>query len=99
MRHAHAELAGHILPTSATMVGVCMTVVSIIQILHLGHFATLVDRFLALDSLLFLLSALLSYLSLRRRPAAALEAHADLAFMTGLTIMALCSVLLAFSLI
>ncbi len=99
MRPANRELAGHILPTSATMVGVCMTVVSIIQLLHLGHFATLVDRFLAIDSLLFLLSAVLSYLSLRRRPAETLEAHADLAFMTGLTIMAACSVLLAFSLI
>lgn len=99
MPNARPNLASHILPTSATMIGVCMTVISIIQLLHLSHFATLVDRFLALDSLFFLFSGLLSYLSLRRTPAAALEARADLAFMTGLTIMALCAVLLAFSLI
>ena len=92
-------LSGHILPTSATMVGVCMTVVSIIRLLHLQHFATVVDRLLALDSVLFLFSALLSYLSLRRSDRSELEGYADAAFMTGLALMSICSILLAFSLL
>ncbi|OIQ90940.1 hypothetical protein GALL_271450 [mine drainage metagenome] len=84
------------------MVGVCMTVVSIIRLLHLQHFATVVDRLLALDSVVFLISALLSYLSLRRSERgerAELEAYADGAFMTGLALMSICSILLAFSLL
>ncbi len=81
------------------MVGVCMTVISIIGLLHLGHFATIVDRFLAGDSLIFLLSALLSYLSLRRGSRVSVENYADGAFMTGLVGMSICSILLAFSLI
>ncbi len=92
-------LSGHILPTSATMLGVCMTVVSIIRLLRLGHFATLVDRFLALDGLIFLGSAALSYLSLRDRQLRGLEEYADTAFMVALTIMAVCGVLLAFALL
>ena len=92
-------LSGHILPTSATMVGVCMTVVSIIRLLHLQHFATVVDRLLALDSVVFLFSALLSYLSLRRSERIELEGYADGAFMTGLALMSICSILLAFSLL
>ena len=92
-------LSGHILPTSATMLGVCMTVVSIIRLLRLGHFATLVDRFLAIDGLIFLGSAALSYLSLRAQGQQDLEEYADTTFMVALTIMALCSVLLAFALL
>ena len=81
------------------MVGVCMTVISIIRLLHIGHFATIVDRLLAGDSMVFLLSAFLSYLSLRENSRLAVENYADAAFMAGLAGMSVCSVLLAFSLI
>jgi multisubunit Na+/H+ antiporter MnhF subunit len=93
------NLARHILPTSATMVGVCMTVISIIKLLHLGRAGTWIDKLLALDSLIFLASAMFSYISLRKESMALFESYADTSFMLGLTGMASCAFLLAFELV
>jgi hypothetical protein len=93
------NLARHILPTSATMLGVCMTVISIIKLLHIGHPGTLIDKLLALDSLAFLISAVFSYASMRSASLTRLERHADLAFILGLIGMGICALLLAFELV
>lgn len=93
------NLARHILPTSATMVGVCMTVISIIKLLHLGRAGTWIDKLLAIDSLIFLASAMFSYISLRKESMALFESYADASFMLGLTGMASCAFLLAFELV
>lgn len=91
-------LSVHILPTSATMVGVCMTVLSIA---HLGagdHLRVLNDKLVAVDSLVFLTSAVMSFLSMRQRrlwPGA--EAWAELVFVLGLALLALAAVLVAFA--
>ncbi len=58
-------VARHILPVSATMVGVCMTVISVVQLIPKSRVSSLVDATLALDNLLFLVSAGLSYYSIR----------------------------------
>lgn len=81
------------------MVGVCMTVISIIKAFH-GIKATLVaDKLLAFDNLFFLLSTLFSYLSMRSESAAGrLEKSADVAFLLGLTVMVATSFILAFEL-
>lgn len=92
------NLARHILPTSATMVGVCMTVISIVKLLHIGLAGTWIDKLLAIDSLAFLTSAGFSYFSLRDEALEHLEKHADLSFMIGLIGMAICAFLLAFEL-
>ncbi len=82
------NLPSHIMPTSATMVGVCMTVISIIKVLHTGSVGHVIDKILAADSVLFLGSTFLSYLSIRSvRRAAPLENWADNAFMLGLLLM------------
>jgi hypothetical protein len=92
------NLAHHILPTSATMVGVCMTVISIIKLLHIGPVGTWIDKLLAIDSLTFLASAVFSYVSLRKGSSDVLEGYADTAFMLGLIGMGICAFLLAFEL-
>jgi uncharacterized membrane protein SirB2 len=91
-------LAAHILPTSATMIGVCMTVLSIS---HLGPTAgewhMLIDKLLAVDALVFLGSALMSFAAMRAyRLEARLEAWAEVVFIAALGILALGAVLLAF---
>ena len=53
-------LSAHILPTSATMIGVCMTVLSIGHLRPSGELRMVVDKLLAVDALVFLISALLS---------------------------------------
>ncbi|OHX11024.1 hypothetical protein BI343_05440 [Chromobacterium amazonense] len=93
------NLAHHILPTSATMLGVCMTVIPIIKLMKVGHVGTIIDELLADDSVIFLISALLSYLSIRRPNWGRLERHADIAFVFGLCGMSVCAVLLSFELL
>jgi hypothetical protein len=92
-----SNVSTHILPTSATMVGVCMTVISIVKISNFGPVGTMIDKLLGADTLLFLLSAFFSYFSLRL-PASTdrLEFWADNAFVFGLMIMGVGAFLFAF---
>lgn len=43
----------HIPPTSATMVGLCMTVLGIIKLIDFESVRLLLDKMLALDSIFF----------------------------------------------
>jgi hypothetical protein len=92
-----AQLSHHILPTSATMVGACVMVISIVRLTEItGNVSTTIDDMMALDGILFLASAMLSYMSLRsERKRQRLERYADLVFLGGLTLMVLASCLLA----
>lgn len=93
------DLPQHILQTSAQLVGVCLTVISLIKVLHIGRVGSLLDKFLAVDALLFTISATLSYASMRGNDSAHLEKYADQLFMLGLLELGICAVLLAFELI
>ena len=90
-------VSSHILPTSATMVGVCVTVIGIVRLIEAGNtIATIVDNIVAVDSALFLSAALLSYVSLRSpRDEERLETYADLVFLLGLLVMVVASFMLA----
>jgi hypothetical protein len=89
------DLSHHILPTSAQLVGVCLTVISIVKVLHIGQAGVLMDKFLAFDVLLFTISASLSYASMRRVKSENLEKYADQFFMLGLFALGACAVLLS----
>lgn len=93
-------LSGHILPTAATMVGVCMTVLSIVKLTHLSRdLDSWIDELLALDSLVFLASAMLSYGAIRSAARGLrLEELADKTFMAGLLLMGVVVCLLSFAL-
>ena len=93
------DLSEHILQTSAQLVGVCLTVISLIKVLHIGRVGSLLDKFLAIDALLFTVSATLSYASMRGKDSARLEKYADQLFMLGLLELVICAILLAFELI
>lgn len=81
------------------MVGVCMTVISIGKIAH-THPGIAVYRTLAVDSVLFLLSAFLSFLSIRsRRSAMRYERRAEILFLAAAGLLALASILLAFEIL
>jgi hypothetical protein len=98
-RAAASGLSAHILPTSATMIGVCMTVMSIGHLGPRDDMRLLIDRLLAIDALVFLASALLSFISMRsRRSGARLEAWGEMVFIAGLGLLALGAVALAFAL-
>ena len=97
-RTASSGLSAHILPTSATMIGVCMTVLSIGHLGPGGDLHLIVDKILALDALVFMASALLSFMSMRSRGMnMKYEVRAEVIFLTGLGLLALGAVVLAFA--
>ncbi len=93
------DLPQHILPNSAQLVGVCITVISLVKALHIGHAGSVPDKLLAIDTLLFTVSAVLSYASMRGIRSANSEKYADYFFMLGLVELGVCAFLLAFEII
>lgn len=95
----NSDLSQHILTTSAQLVGVCLTVISLVKVMHIGHIGSMLDKFLAIDALLFTISTVLSYTSMRGAKSANMEKYADQFFMLGLLELAGCAILLAFELV
>jgi len=80
-------------------VGVCITVISLVKALHIGHAGSILDKLLAIDTLLFTVSAVLSYASMRGMRSVNSEKYADYFFMLGLVELGVCAFLLAFEII
>jgi hypothetical protein len=95
------NLSGHILPTSGAMLGVCMTVISIVKLTQTNRgIAYWVDDLLAVDALIFLTSSIFSYLSLRSNSKKIyFEELADKFFMLALIIMGAAVVLLTLEIV
>lgn len=94
------DLSHHILPNSATMVGVCIMVISIVKSTspNIAHY--LIDKALAVDSILFMLSAFLSFWSIRTaQDSAGLERWAEIIFLLGLGSMTLITVIFSFEVV
>jgi hypothetical protein len=62
---AERILAGHILPVSCTMVGVCITLVGLVRVAEARTGPSHADELAALIALMFLASAVASYASIR----------------------------------
>src|SRR6202035_4585148 len=94
------NIAFHILPTSATMVAVCMTVIGIAMLSHPTNIRHWTNRLLGLDAVIFLASVLFSYVSLRsERWEKRFEGYADVAFLGGIALMAVTGVMVSFGLL
>lgn len=94
------RLADHILPSSATMIGVCMTVISLAHLIPKQSISRHVHEMLALDSLLFLGSAMLSYFSIRRPVLAEKFEHlADVIFLVAISLMVIAGFVVSFELL
>lgn len=96
-------LARSILPVSGTMIGICTTLIGLTKIAESHSGPSHVDEYAALASLLFLVSAIASYISLRHsdRPAmsARFELIADQFFLVGLVAIAGIALLFAYEVI
>ncbi|MEQ1638042.1 MAG: hypothetical protein ABL903_15265 [Methylococcales bacterium] len=94
------DLSHHILPNSATMVGACIMVISIVKSMAPGIANYLIDKALAIDSILFMVSALLSFLSIRLdRSSVNLERWAEIIFLLGLISMTVITVIFSFEIV
>lgn len=91
----------HIFSVSATLVGVCLTVIGIFRaITELKNFSSVGDNILAFDALLFLTSCIVAYVALRskdRQQKRRLERIADFIFIGGLSLMVIVCSLIAYT--
>lgn len=97
------DISIHIFETSATMVGVCLTVIGLFKlILQLKSISTMADDLLSIDAMLFLSACGLAYWALRtrsRRRRHLTEKIADVIFLVALTLMTAVCALITYSLV
>lgn len=81
------------------MVGVCVTVISLVQLVPKNNISPWVDQLMAIDTLVFLTSTWMSYWTIRHdKYSDKYELVADWLFLGGLGALGLVSVLVAFDL-
>jgi hypothetical protein len=99
-QHISKELSRHILPTSATMIGICTTFIGLVKVAEAQMGPSHVDEYAALAALLFLISAASSYLSIRysnlTRLSQRCERIADVLFLAGLFSITIIAMLFAY---
>lgn len=95
------DISVHIFTTSATMVGVCLTVIGLFRvILQLRSIGTWADDLLSIDAMLFLSACGLAYWALRTRSVMRrhlAEKIADVIFLLALTLMTAVCALITYS--
>lgn len=96
-------LSKHILPSSGTMIGVCATLIGLVKLAEAHIGPSRVDEYAALASLLFLASAIASYISIRHpdrpRLSERSESLADQCFLAGLIAIAIITLFFAYEVI
>ena len=96
----NVDLSHHILPNSATLAGFCIMAISIVKSMDPDLTSYLIDKSLAIDSVLFLVSALLSFSSIRlQQSTKPLERWAELIFLLGLVSMTFITVIFSFEIV
>lgn len=91
------SVSTHILPSSATLVGACITALSVVKLAHVGAAGAFIDRLLGIATCLFLLSAIASFAAMRRAAVEArLESAAETVFLVALALVTLAALGMAF---
>ncbi len=90
------EIASYILSGSTTMVGVCITIITLFRVMKV-NFVTYADEILGVNTSLFIASALLAYASLRRENDIHLKRLADVFFFAGMIIMLLVGFIIVYT--
>jgi hypothetical protein len=93
------KVSMHVLPASATLLGLCFVVLSSIKVLGVSD-KTLIDELSGAATLFFLASSIFSYASMRTSKKAVLfERLADIIFIGGLFFLTLVSLVIVFGLV
>ena len=97
------NIAAHIFTTSSVMLGLCLTIISIMRgQWNPGNLETIVDDIIAIDALVFLVACFLSYAALRVRHVRRIhriESLADGVFLLGLSGLGLACSLFVWSIL
>lgn len=93
LEKSEREIAPQIFSVSAGLVGVCLTVIGLINVnVALKKEATFADELTAVNALIFIIACYFSYSSMKTRDKQKklkLERAADRIFLTGLSLMVL----------
>jgi len=89
------QIDHHIFNGSIALIAVCITVISLFRVTNTGS-ETYADEIMGLATIIFIASAFLSYLSLRKNNHYRLEKAADLCFFAGLVITLLTLIVILF---
>jgi len=93
------NISRHILPTASNLLGLCFVIFSIIKVYEFDG-KTLLDEMTAFTMVLFLVSSLLSYFSIRAKTKSErYEKMADIFFLCGLTAMTVITLVVAFEIV
>lgn len=90
----------HILTTSANLLGICFIVLTSLKKLNLAD-GSLIDEFAVVAIIIFMTSCILSFVSMRKTRAQSqkLEKIADVIFLSGLIVLSVATILIAFNII
>ncbi|KIA91685.1 hypothetical protein OC25_20190 [Pedobacter kyungheensis] len=90
----------HILSTSANLLGICFIVLTSLKKLNLAD-SSVIDEFAVAAVILFMASCILSFISMRKGESISqrLEKTADFIFLSGLVVLFISTILIAFNLI
>lgn len=98
-RRINSNISNHIFPASANLLGVCFLIFSLVRTFGKSQ-STFLDELAVIGIYFFLISAILSYLSLRSNSKSKrLEKAADLIFILGLILLAIVSTILTLEII
>jgi hypothetical protein len=90
------DIAHSIFSGSTTMTGVCITVIALFRVMKISG-ESYADEMLGIDTFIFILSTLLSYLTLRNNTLRVTEKIADILFFTGMIIMVAVGLIIVFT--
>lgn len=97
------DICVHIFTVSATLVGVCLTVIGVLRLVPRQRASTtLIDDILSANAILFLAACATAYCALRMadmRRRRAVERYADVIFMLALGLMTVACALLTYDLL
>ena len=91
----------HILNTSSNLLGLCFIVLTSMKVLHLKQ-SSLIDEFTSVATIAFMISCILSFLSIRNKDdefSNRYENVADFFFITGLGVLFVTTMVITFDII
>jgi len=94
------NISHHILPTSSNLLGLCFVLLSFMKVTRTG-LETVIDEFVAVAVILFLLASIFSYASIRTRSDRSdqYEKIADVIFLSGLGLLTVTVIIFMFEII
>ena len=91
------NISRHILPTSSNLLGLCFVILNFIKFWTKGGMETIIDDLVGGATILFLISSVLSYTSMRsKKKSEFFEKIADAVFLVGLFFLTVISFLIIY---